>query len=133
MVKVNDKTSKYITWAASGFLVLGYVLSFGSYFLLQDISVFPGNWFVKGTVIYLTIAHAIMASLEKERLRSIIFGIFSATGLIGVFFQGPQFLGILGAIFWLLYFMYKSFESFKRFLADAVKSYRQLRCDTEKQ
>src|SRR5687767_5305755 len=102
MIEVNDKTRKYITWAASGFIGLGYVLSFGSYFLLQDISVFPGNWFVRGTVIYLAMALAILALLEKERLRSKVFWIISATCLIEMFFLGPQALGIIVAIFWAL-------------------------------
>ena len=61
-----------------------------------------------------------------------MFWIISATCLIGMFFLGPQFLGIFVAIYWALYFLYKSAESFKGFFANAAKSYRQLRSEIEK-
>jgi hypothetical protein len=137
MIEVNDKITKYKNWAVGGFVVLGYLFFFGSTFILQispyDKSFFRVNWLTRIGVIFLVIALVLSASIGKKRPTSIWFWIVITTCLIGMFFLGPQLLGIFAAIFWLLYFMYKSFESFNGYLAKAVKSYRQLQSEIEKQ
>jgi hypothetical protein len=137
MVEVNDKTTKYKNWAAGGFLVLGYLIFFGSNLLPQigfsDTSFFRLHWLARVGVIFLAIGLALMPSTGKERPTSVWFWIISAACLFGMFFLGPLFLGILVLLFRFGYIMYKSFESFKGYLARAVKSYRHLQSEIEKQ
>lgn len=118
--------------------MLGYVFFFffGSVYKSQiapsDESFFRANWFARLGVIFLALALVLSASIGKKPLPSKKFWIVSATCLIAMFFLGPQFLGIFVAIYWALYFLYKSAESFKGFFAHAAKSYRQLRSEIEK-
>jgi hypothetical protein len=136
MIEGNDKTRKYITWAAIGFLVLGYVIFFGSNFLHpiapDDKSFFPVHWSARVGVIFLAMALVLLASTGKNRPASIRVWIISATCLIGMFFLGPQLFVFVYGIFCTGYILYKSFEEIRGFLAKAAKSYRQLRSEIEK-
>jgi hypothetical protein len=132
MIEVNDKARKYIFGAAIGFLVLGYVIFFGSNFLPQDKSFFHVHWSARIGVIFLAMALVLLASTGKERPPTIRFWIISALSLSGMFFLGPQFLGLIYGLFCVGYILYKSFEEIRGFLARATKSYRQLRSEADK-
>jgi hypothetical protein len=93
---------------------------------------FQLDWPGKIGLILIAVGFIVAALTIRKPQISIRFWIVAVGFLAGMFFFGSAFWGIIFLFGLLAFIIYKSFVATGGFLANTVKSYRQIRSETQK-
>lgn len=119
--ELDAKTKRYLNQTSKILLLLGIGCLFGNAYLGG--SIFLSVWMKRTGAILILISYLFTAIEERKQAKSFRFWLGGLVLPIGIFFLGS----LLFSLIWLCVALYRSFESFKGYLSNAVKSFRQIR------
>jgi hypothetical protein len=135
MIELNEGARKFLGQMSETFVGLGYLLIAVGEILHGGYSnrgFFQAAWPGKVGLILIAAGFILAVLTNRKPQTSIRFWIIAAGCLAGMFYFGSAFLGFLFLLGLLVFLIYKTFEATGGFLANLVKSYRQIRNEAQK-
>ena len=131
MMQLTETTKKYLATAAGLSFLLGYGFLFagiGRTYSLSNI-----GWSEKASAFFIAIGWLLLAIEDRSQMKSVSYWGYMLGFSAGIFWGGFSFASLLIGFLWLAIAFYKLSVSFKGYLANAVKSFRQLRDEVKKE